>query len=138
MIEDRHRVLKAGCEIGKSGFRTAERMKAAVSINAVIAGAADAQGPGHSGTARPQDVPGLGDRDAARLRNRRRLPGSRPEDPAALEAESLGQALLLVARLGGYRNRKSGGPPGHQTVWEGYARLDLDDRNKTVLHRAVA
>ena len=56
----------------------------------------------------------------------------------ALEAETLGQALLLVARPGGYRNRKSGGPRGHQAVWEGYARLDLDDRNKTVLHGAVA
>ena len=41
----------------------------------------------------------------------------------ALAAESLGHALLLVARLGGYRNRKSGGPPGHQTVWEGDARF---------------
>ena len=42
VIEDRHRILKTGCEIEKSGFRTAERRKAAVPINAVIAGAADA------------------------------------------------------------------------------------------------
>ncbi len=47
----------------------------------------------------------------------------RPEDPADLEAVSLGQALLLVARLGGCLNRKNDGPPGHQTVWEGYTRL---------------
>ena len=52
------------------------------------------------------------------------VPGrERPEDPVDLEAVSLGQALLLVARLGGYLNRKNDGPPGHQTIWEGYARL---------------
>ncbi|MCY3984693.1 MAG: hypothetical protein OXE85_12355 [Roseovarius sp.] len=31
--------------------------------------------------------------------------------------------MLLVARLGGYLNRRNDGPPGHQTIWEGYARL---------------
>ena len=36
---------------------------------------------------------------------------------------SLGEAVLLVARLGGYLNRKHDGPPGHQVVWEGYARM---------------
>ena len=40
-----------------------------------------------------------------------------------LDAVSLGQALMLVARLGGCLNRRNDGPPGHQTVWEGYARL---------------
>ena len=44
----------------------------------LASGGADAHGPGHPGTARPQDVLGLRDRDAARLRDRRRLPGSRP------------------------------------------------------------
>ncbi len=36
---------------------------------------------------------------------------------------SLGRALLLVARMGGYLNRRNDGPPGHQVVWEGYTRL---------------
>ncbi|MCY4460464.1 MAG: hypothetical protein OXC26_08735 [Albidovulum sp.] len=31
--------------------------------------------------------------------------------------------MLLVARLGGYLNRKKDGPPGHQVVSEGYARM---------------
>ncbi len=46
-----------------------------------------------------------------------------PEDPLDLGAVSLGQALLLLARLGGYLNRRNDTPPGHQTVWEGYMRL---------------
>ena len=52
------------------------------------------------------------------------VPGrERPEDPAELKAVSLGQALLLVDRIGGYLNRKNDSPPGHQTVWESHARL---------------
>ena len=52
------------------------------------------------------------------------VPGrERPEDPLDLEVVSLGQAMLPVARLGGCLNRRNDGPPGYQTVWEGYARL---------------
>ena len=36
-IKDWHKILKTGCDIEKSAFRTAERMKAAVTVNAVIA-----------------------------------------------------------------------------------------------------
>ena len=43
--------------------------------------------------------------------------------PPDLAAVSLGEALLLVARLGGYLNRKHDAPPGHQVVWEGYMRM---------------
>ena len=128
-IEDWHRILKTGCEIEKSGFRTAERMKAAVTINAVIAWRLAAL------TLMGRDTPEL---PAHKMFSASEIamlldfaiaggfpvPGrERPEDPVDLEAVSLGQALLLVARLGGYLNRSNDGPPGHQTVWEGYARL---------------
>jgi len=42
--------------------------------------------------------------------------------------------VLLVARLGGYLNRKNDGPPGHQVVWEGYARMTFGAQ---ALERAV-
>ena len=29
----------------------------------------------------------------------------------------------MVARVGGYLDRKCDGPPGHQVIWEGYARM---------------
>ena len=38
---------------------------------------------------------------------------------------SLGEAVLLIARLGGYLNRKNEAPPGHQVVWNGYFRLSM-------------
>ena len=35
----------------------------------------------------------------------------------------LGRAVLVMAILGGYLNRKNGGSPGHKKIWEGYIRL---------------
>lgn len=31
--------------------------------------------------------------------------------------------MTLIARLGGYLNRKCDGPPGFETIWKGYARF---------------
>ena len=128
-IEDWHRILKSGCEIEKSGYRTAERMKAAVTINAVIAwrlatltlmGRDTPELPAHKMFSASEIAMLLDFAIAGNFP----VPGrERPGDPVNLEAVSLGQALLLVARLGGYLNRRNDGPPGHQTVWEGYTRL---------------
>ena len=128
-IEDWHRILKSGCEIEKSGFRTAGRMKAAVTINAVIAwrlaaltlmGRDTPELPAHRMFAASEIAMLLDFAIAGGFP----VPGrERPEDPVDLDAVSLGQALMLVARLGGYLNRRNDGPPGHQTVWEGYTRL---------------
>ncbi|MCY4203818.1 MAG: hypothetical protein OXC63_07570 [Aestuariivita sp.] len=38
---------------------------------------------------------------------------------------SLGDAVLLMARRGGYLNRKNEVPPDHQVVWNGYFRLSM-------------
>ena len=37
--------------------------------------------------------------------------------------DSLGAATRLVAHLGGYRGRKHDPEPGHQIMWQGYAKL---------------
>ena len=39
--------------------------------------------------------------------------------------DTLASAVLLVAILGGYQNRKHDPPPGHQIMWRGYERLSL-------------
>lgn len=36
---------------------------------------------------------------------------------------TLSQAMLWIARLGGYLNRNSDGPPGLKTIWLGYQRI---------------
>jgi len=32
----------------------------------------------------------------------------------------LGEAVLLVAKIGGYLDRTNDPPPGHQILWQGY------------------
>ena len=38
---------------------------------------------------------------------------------------TLGEAILLVARIGGYINRNNDPPPGHELMWYGYQNLTL-------------
>ena len=37
----------------------------------------------------------------------------------------LGEAVRLVAKLGGYLGRNKDLPPGHQLIWQGYAALQF-------------
>ena len=36
---------------------------------------------------------------------------------------SLGDAMIVIAQLGGYLYRKCDGPPGFESLWKGYARF---------------
>ena len=38
---------------------------------------------------------------------------------------NLGDAVRLVARLGGYLGRNNDPPPGHQVMWKGYTVLQM-------------
>lgn len=39
--------------------------------------------------------------------------------------DTVGSAVRLVARLGGYLGRTRDPPPGHELMWRGYAALML-------------
>ena len=115
-IEDWHRVLKSGCKVEYLGHRTGERIERAVTINAVIAWRLTAM------TLLGRDTPELpadilfSDIEIIALEDfakDRKLP---PPD-------NLGRAVLTMAMLGGYLNRKRDSPPGHAKLWEGYTRL---------------
>ena len=117
-IEDWHRVLKSGCGTEKLAYRTAERLKRGIAINMVI---------------------------AWRIMLMTLLGRECPELPAEvlfsdIEIEvlsayavkknidpptQLGEAVQLVASLGGYLGRKKDPPPGHQIMWKGYANLQI-------------
>lgn len=119
-IEDWHRVLKTGCKIKELGHHTAERLKRAVGINAVIAWRIMLL------TLLGREVPDLpaevlfSDVELEVLdvfaKTRRDLNHLEP-------AVRLYDAVLVVARLGGYLRRKHDGPPGHQIMWSGYTTL---------------
>ena len=115
-IEDWHRVLKTGCRIEALAHHSAERLERAIAINLVI---------------------------AWRIMLMTLLGRACPELPAAVllseievtvlnafakqnrikQPANLGDAVRLVARLGGYLGRNNDPPPGHQLMWKGYAVL---------------
>ena len=41
------------------------------------------------------------------------------------EHTDLMSAIVMVAIMGGYMNRKSDPPPGHTIMWRGYSRLQM-------------
>ena len=45
------------------------------------------------------------------------------QSPSLLAPEHLAGAVLLLAILGGYQNRKHEPPPGNQIMWRGYERI---------------
>ena len=133
-IEDWHRILKSGCDVEKTAHNSAERIKRAVTLNAVIAwrlsvltllGRATPELPAGELFAKSEIAMLL---DYARSMGFAPPSGSGPGAMPAVGDVSLGEAVMPVARLGGYLNRKDDRPPGHQTVWEGYARMSSGAR----------
>ena len=119
-IEDWHRIRKTGCEVEKISHRTASRIQRAVAIKAVIAWRLAVFAL--LGRETPELDAGLlfSEHEIAILEDyahERRVQGP----------DNLGRAVLL-SMMGGYLNRKHDAPPGHQIVWEGYARLALGAR----------
>jgi len=116
-IEDWHRVLKTGCRIEELRNESAHRLERAIAIYLVIAWRVMLMALlGREEPGLPPEVL-FSDLEievlTAFANNRRDL-----KPPAGL-----GDAVRLVARLGGYLDRKSDPPPGHQVIWGGYAKL---------------
>ena len=115
-IEDWHRILKSGCKTEEVAFRAATRLKRVAAINAVIAWRLATLT--HLG----RQTPGL---DAGVLFSKAEL--AVLADFAAIRRarrpETLGDAMTLVAMLGGYLNRRNDPPPGHQIQWDEQIRL---------------
>ena len=53
-------------------------------------------------------------------------------------APSIGQAVHWIARMGGYKNRKSDGPPGMKSIWKGLANLEQAAINWINIQRALS
>ena len=112
-IEDWHRVLKSGCRIDDLANETAERLRRAIGINLVIAWRIMLM------TLLGRETPELpaevlfSDIELRTLRAYAKKKGIKP--PILL-----GEAVILVAKIGGYLDRKNDPPPGHQILWHGY------------------
>ena len=117
-VEDFFRVLKSGCRAEHLGFHRAERLERALTIQAVIAWRLMLM------TLLGREVPEC---DAELLFSdiELRFLTDYAADAALPAPRNLAGAVLLVALLGGYQNRKHDPPPGHQIMWRGYERMSL-------------
>jgi len=117
-IEDWHRVLKSGCNIDNLAHETAERLRRAIGINLVIAWRIMLM------TLLGRETPELPAEilfSDVELRTLHAYAQKKNLNPPLL----LGEAVQMVARIGGHLGRKKDPPPGHQIMWRGYAALQL-------------
>jgi hypothetical protein len=113
-IEDWHRVLKSGCKIEGLAHETVERLQRSLAINLVLAWRIMVMTL--IGREAPQSPAELMFSEVeievlAAWAQRHRYPLKPPD--------TLGHATLIVAIMGGYLNRNSDPPPGHQLMWHG-------------------
>ena len=115
-IEDWHRVLKTGCAVEELAHHSVDRLERAIAINLVIAWRLMVM------TLLGREVPELpaeilfSDTEILVLGGWARRMSTKPPT-------LLGEAVRLVARIGGYANRKHDPPPGHELMWYGYQFL---------------
>ncbi len=114
-IEDYFRVLKSGCKIEELENRTAERLQRAAAINMVVAWRIHLMA--RLGRELPDLPPEILFSDVE-LRVLAIFAKSRRKHAP----KSLGEAVSLVAALGGYFKRKRD-PPGAEVMWYGYLQL---------------
>ena len=116
-IEDWHRVLKSGCGIEDLAHQTAQRLKRAMGINMVIAWRIMLL------TLLAENVRSCPPRYCSPISRSRY---SKPRRQKNLQVPTqLGEAVRLVAQIGGYLGRAHDSPPGHQVMWEGLSQLWL-------------
>ena len=111
-IEDWHRVLKSRCCIEDAAHKTAERLKQSIAISLVIAWRIMLMTLlGREALELPAEVL-FSDKEIEVLT-------AVAEQRKLNKPDIVGDAVRLVARLGGYLARNSDPPPGHQVLWEG-------------------
>jgi hypothetical protein len=115
-IEDWHRVLKTGCRVEKLGHDTAERLERAIAIRLVIAWRVMLM------TLLGREVPQL---PPEMLFSELEITvlGAFAQSRGLAVPDTLGDAVVMLARIGGYLARNHDPPPGHQLMWQGYITL---------------
>jgi hypothetical protein len=111
-------VLKSGCRIDDLQHETAERLRRAIGINLVIAWRIMLMTLlGRETPELPADIL-FSDVELRTLRAYAKKKGLKP--PLLL-----GEAVRLLANMGGYLGRKKDPPPGHQIMWQGYTVFQI-------------
>jgi hypothetical protein len=117
-IEIFHRILKSGCRIEKRQLQTAERLRKCLALDSIVAWRIQLL------TMLGRQVPDLpcdvvfDDHEWKALY----CFVNKTTDPPA-EPPPLAEAVLMVARIGGFLARKSDGHPGTTVLWRGLQQL---------------
>lgn len=117
-IESWHRVLKSGCQVEARQFGSLERFKRATALFAVISWRIQY---GSMLSRLQTDIPCsalLQSIEWKTLYCRTHRTAKPPSEPPTLN-----QAVVWIAKLGGYLNRKSDRPPGTTVLWRGFLIL---------------
>jgi len=118
-IEIYHRVLKSGCRIEDRQLGAARRLENCLAIDMVVAWRI------HHLTWLGRETPDVPCTVYFEDAEWKALAGFINQTPLAPETPpSLHQAMVMVASLGGFLNRKTDGEPGTETIWRGLQRLD--------------
>lgn len=118
-IEVYHRVLKSGCRIEDRQLGTARRLENCLAIDMVVAWRI------HHLTWLGRQTPELPCTIYFEDAEWKALVGFINQTPVVpATPPTLREAINMVARLGGFLNRKSDGEPGTETIWRGLQRLD--------------
>jgi hypothetical protein len=131
-IEVFHRTLKSGCRIEDRQLRDAERLEACLAIDMVVAWRIC-----HL-VKLGREVPHVAASVYFEEAEWKALLAYTTKDPAPpAQPPTLGEAIRLVAKLGGFRGRKSDGDPGTEVMWRGLQRLDDITQTWQLLQHAV-
>ena len=111
-IEEYFKILKSGLRIEESKLRTADRLTKLISISCILAWRIQwlTMLNRSSNTLNPRLV-----FSSEEIKVMRLYFNSRPK--------YLHECTILLARLGGYLNRKNDPPPGNKIIWRGFNKL---------------
>jgi hypothetical protein len=132
MIEVFHRTLKSGCRIEDRHFGDADRLEACLAIDMVVAWRIchlvklGREVPHVEASVYFED---------AEWKALVAYSTNNPDPPA--KPPTLGEVIRMVAKLGGFRGRKSDGEPGTEVMWRGLQGLDFITHMWLVMQQAV-
>jgi hypothetical protein len=118
LIERFHYILKNGCQIEKVRLEDVERIKRLISINSIVAwriGWITYEGSNNSKESCEKI---LSNEEWALLYCVVNETQDIPKRPPTIE-----EAVIMIAKLGGFRARKSDGNPGVKVIWRGLQKL---------------
>jgi len=119
-IEEYHKILKSGCPVEDCRLQTAERLGKYIALISVIGWRIFwLVHISHADPNAPAEVV-LTQVEIGTLRSLKRFREKIPQKGPL----TINQAIVAIACLGGYLNRKKDPPPGATVLWRGWQRLD--------------